>query len=80
MVKLANDLYLTRRELEAWREIAQTLLARNGRLTLGEFRDAIGAGRELTLKVLEYLDRSGVTRRAGDARVAAAARAPMAPV
>ncbi len=80
VVKLANDLYLTRRELEAWRETAQALLARDGRLTLGEFRDAIGAGRELTLKVLEYFDRSGMTRRAGDARVAAAARAPVVPV
>ena len=33
------------------------------------FKDRSGIGRNLTIEVLEYLDRVGVTRRVGDARI-----------
>jgi selenocysteine-specific elongation factor len=39
-----------------------------GRFTAAEFKDRSGIGRNLTIEVLEYLDRVGVTRRDGDAR------------
>jgi selenocysteine-specific elongation factor len=39
-----------------------------GRFTAAEFKDRSGIGRNLTIEVLEYLDRIGVTRRDGDAR------------
>ena len=35
----------------------------------GLFKDRSGIGRNLTIEVLEYLDRIGVTRRVGDARI-----------
>ena len=35
------------------------------------FKDRTGVGRNLTIQILEYLDRMGVTRRVGDARVVA---------
>ena len=33
------------------------------------FNDRSGVGRNLTIEILEYLDRIGVTRRVGAARV-----------
>ena len=70
MVKLASGIYLTQRDLDEWRGHAKRILNEKGRLALGEFRNAIGVGRELALTVLEHFDREGITRRQGDARVA----------
>jgi selenocysteine-specific elongation factor len=71
VVKVAADVYLTQRDLEVWRDCARHLLAERGAISLAEFRDAIGVGRGLALQVLEYFDRTGLTRRSGEARVAA---------
>lgn len=71
VVKVADGVYLTQRDLEAWRDCARRLLAERGAISLAEFRDAIGVGRGLALQVLEYFDRTGLTRRRGEARVAA---------
>jgi len=40
-----------------------------GAFTAASFKDRSGVGRNLTIEVLEYLDRIGVTHRVGDARV-----------
>ena len=40
-----------------------------GSFTAAAFKDASGVGRNLTIEVLEHLDRTGVTRRVGDARI-----------
>jgi selenocysteine-specific elongation factor len=37
-------------------------------VTAGAFRDKIGSGRKVAIQILEFLDRAGVTVRAGDAR------------
>jgi selenocysteine-specific elongation factor len=39
------------------------------RFTAAAFKDISGVGRNLTIEVLEHLDRIGVTRRVGDARI-----------
>ncbi|HJX18420.1 MAG TPA: SelB C-terminal domain-containing protein, partial [Acidiferrobacterales bacterium] len=78
VVKLASGIYLTQRDLDEWRGHAKRILNEKGRLALGEFRNAIGVGRELALTVLEYFDRQGITRRQGDARVSAAQPMPEA--
>ncbi len=78
VVKLASGIYLMQRDLDAWRGHAERILNEKGRLALGEFRNAIGVGRELALLVLEHFDRQGITRRQGDARVAAAQLRPEA--
>ena len=41
----------------------------SGTFTAALFKDRSGVGRNLTIEILEYLDRIGVTRRVGDARV-----------
>jgi len=71
VVRLAPEIYATRRDLDTWRSHVETLLAHHGRMTLAQFRDEIGAGRELAMLILEYFDRVGMTQRMGDARVAA---------
>jgi selenocysteine-specific elongation factor len=40
-----------------------------GAFTAAAFNDRAGVGRNLTIEILEYLDRIGVTRRTGDARI-----------
>ena len=59
--------------MDAWRDSARRLLEERGNLTLAEFRDAIGVGRGLALQVLEHFDRTGLTRRQGEGRVAISA-------
>ena len=36
--------------------------------TVQEYRDQTGIGRNLSIEILEYFDRQGVTRRIGDVR------------
>ncbi|HJX58265.1 MAG TPA: selenocysteine-specific translation elongation factor, partial [Thiobacillus sp.] len=78
VVPIARDIYLLPQDMERWRGQAVGYLERHGRMTLPQFRDEIGVGRELALKVLEHFDRTGVTRRDGDARVRATASASVA--
>ena len=40
-----------------------------GGFTATAFKDRSGVGRNLTIEILEYLDRIGVTRRTGDTRI-----------
>jgi selenocysteine-specific elongation factor len=46
-----------------------------GAFIAGSFNECAGVGRNLTIEILEYLDRIGVTRRVGDARVVVRAAA-----
>jgi selenocysteine-specific elongation factor len=78
VVKLASGIYLTQRDFDDWRGRAERILREKRRLTLGEFRTAIGVGRELALLVLEQFDRQAITRRQGDVRVATAQAQPEA--
>lgn len=48
------------------RELAES--DSSGTFTAASFKDRSGTGRNLTIEILEYLDRIGVTRRVGDAR------------
>lgn len=49
------------------RELAEA--APEGGFTAAAFKDRSGIGRNLTIEVLEFFDRAGVTRRVGDTRV-----------
>jgi selenocysteine-specific elongation factor len=40
-----------------------------GNFTAASFKDRSGTGRNLTIEILEYLDRIGVTKRVGDTRI-----------
>jgi selenocysteine-specific elongation factor len=40
----------------------------NGEITVKQYRDATGIGRNLAIDILEYFDRQGITQRHGDVR------------
>jgi len=52
-------------------ELARELAEGNpeGSFAAAAFKDRSGVGRNLTIEILEYLDRIGVTRRVGDTRI-----------
>jgi len=49
------------------RELAEGSV--EGTFTAAAFKDRSGVGRNLTIQILEYLDKMGATRREGDARI-----------
>lgn len=56
--------------LEEAKSIFRTLADQNdGSVTLAQFRDRTGTSRKYALSLLEYFDRSGLTRKVGDARI-----------
>ena len=71
VVRLAEGVYVTRKDLELWREAAQACLETHQRMTVAQFRDHVGVGRGLAIMILERFDQEGITKRIGDARVAA---------
>jgi selenocysteine-specific elongation factor len=71
VAKVAENRYFLPESLARLAEIARDLAAESpeGRFTAGVFKDRSGVGRNLTISILEYLDKIGATRRIGDARV-----------
>ena len=52
---------------EIGRELAEA--SSEGTFTAATFKDRSGVGRNLTIQILEYLDKMGATRREGEARI-----------
>jgi selenocysteine-specific elongation factor len=69
-VRLSHNRFLARRTVADLAETASRIATESGdgRLDLGAYRKATGLGRNLTIEVLEYFDRRGLTRRDGNAR------------
>ncbi|HEY5257786.1 MAG TPA: SelB C-terminal domain-containing protein [Candidatus Baltobacteraceae bacterium] len=66
---VAGSLY--RREQIAWiRALLDEFLARQGRITVAQFRDLLGSTRRFAVPLLEWFDARGITAREGDDRVA----------
>jgi selenocysteine-specific elongation factor len=72
VIEAAPDRFFLRDALLEMAAIAHQLGARD--FTAAEYRDRTGAGRQLAIQVLDYLDRRGVTVRRGGLR--RAGRAP----
>jgi selenocysteine-specific elongation factor len=70
LVRVDKDLWFTREAVDEARARLVERLETEGRVTLAEFRDLLGCGRRNAQALLEHFDREGLTRRAGDARVA----------
>lgn len=70
VVEIAPDHFFLRGAVGEMIEIANELAghAANGEFTAAEFRDRINTGRKVAIRVLEFLDRHGVTLRRGDLR------------
>ena len=71
VAKVADNRYFLPDTLARLAEIARELAtgAPDGVFTAQMFKDRSGVGRNLTIRILEYLDRMGATRRIGDARI-----------
>jgi len=70
VAQVAPNRFFLPETVERLAEITRELAERSpeGRFTAAEFKDRSGIGRNLTIEVLEYLDKVGVTRRDGDSR------------
>jgi selenocysteine-specific elongation factor len=68
--RISNTRYLTQHQFGDLQEIAATTATShpNGLLEVRAFRDASGIGRNMSIEVLEYLDKIGFTVRRGEAR------------
>jgi selenocysteine-specific elongation factor len=66
--QVVRDLYYTPEALAAMAQIARGLAAADAHqgLSAAQFRDATGLGRKRAIQVLEYFDRVGLLRRAGE--------------
>jgi selenocysteine-specific elongation factor len=71
VAKVADNRYFLPATLTQLAKIAGELAeaSTEGAFTAQMFKDRSGVGRNLTIDILEYLDRIGATRRIGDARI-----------
>jgi selenocysteine-specific elongation factor len=65
--QVVRDLFYSPRAIAELARAASRLENEQGDIRAAAFRDAIGIGRKRTIQVLEFFDRIGYTRRAGDA-------------
>ena len=69
LVRVSSDVFLSAgAESEMRRRVTERLSNAPG-ATVAEIRDLLGTTRKFAVPLCEYLDRTGVTRRAGDLRV-----------
>jgi selenocysteine-specific elongation factor len=68
VVKIATDLYFSRRAMEDAHQRLLDHLKAAPDITAATFRDLLGASRKFAIALLDYFDHAGVTTRVGDAR------------
>jgi len=68
-VKVKPDLYFASEPVAVAREAVIAGCQESGQITLAELRDRLNVSRKFAQSLLEYLDRTGLTRREGDYRV-----------
>jgi selenocysteine-specific elongation factor len=70
LLKISNDVVLHRETVDHLRALlAEYKRTRGERLAVADFKELAGMSRKYAIPLLEYLDRTGVTRRVGDYRV-----------
>lgn len=69
-VEITPDLVFNAESLKRATETILQFLREHGPATVSDMRQALGSSRRTTVPLLEYLDRTGLTRRQGDTRVA----------
>ena len=70
LIEVAHDHFFLRETVAEMVGIAATLAEADPRgiVTAAQFRDALDNGRKVAIHILEFFDRSGITRRSGDER------------
>jgi selenocysteine-specific elongation factor len=70
LLKISNDVVLHHDAVDHVRKLlAEYKRTRGERLAVTDFKELAGVTRKYAIPLLEYLDRTGVTRRVGDYRV-----------
>jgi len=69
LVRLNDGRFLTVEALQEIKEKVRALIQRKGRLTIEDWKEVFGYGRNRSVPVLDYLDSIGFTERIGDERV-----------
>lgn len=67
--QIVRDLFLHPTAAHQLAERFAQLAAQQGQVRTATYRDAIGLGRKRAIQILEYFDRSGLTRRIGKRRM-----------
>jgi selenocysteine-specific elongation factor len=71
LVEISREIVVLREAAEQMQNTIAEFLCENGSATASQLRQKIGTTRRVIIPFLEYLDRTGVTRRIGDERVLA---------
>jgi selenocysteine-specific elongation factor len=71
LVEISREIVVLREAAEQMQNTVVEFLSENGSATASQLRQKIGTTRRVIIPFLEYLDRTGVTRRIGDERVLA---------
>ena len=69
VVRLDEDIVMHAKAFEEAKLKVLRHFEKNGKMTLGEFRDMTGSSRKYSLAILEYMDRQGLTKRVEDYRI-----------
>ena len=64
--QVVRDLFYHRDRMRELAELATRIAADHDGVEAAQFRDAIGTGRKRAIQILEFLDRTGLTRRVRD--------------
>ena len=71
IVEISDEIILLSDAFDKMRATVSDFLLTNGPATASQLRQALGTSRRVIIPLLEYLDRTGVTRRTGDERALA---------
>lgn len=68
LVRPVQNRFMLPEALDELRQILIKSVDENDTITVKHYRDATGIGRNLSIEILEYFDRQGITQRQGDLR------------
>jgi selenocysteine-specific elongation factor len=71
IVEISSEIVVLRGTAEEMQNTVAEFLSKNGSATASQLRQKTGTTRRVIIPFLEYLDRTGITRRFGDERVLA---------
>jgi selenocysteine-specific elongation factor len=71
IVEISREIVVLREAAEQMQNLVAEFLSKDSSATASQLRQKIGTTRRVIIPFLEYLDRTGVTRRIGDERVLA---------
>ena len=69
VVEIASDLVMSAASVAQASAQVRAFIGQHGPATVSELRQSVGASRRIAVPLLEYLDRTFVTRRQGDTRI-----------